>query len=589
MSRFETREHDSVAETDIELTDHEVHEVETLYDHHKKKHLGRGQNGFHGDSDENLEIGEDEAQNSDIDKKDSETKLEVVPRNERRGLLSNFCMIREVNDSRLLAPIQKKVIVAVVAFAALAAPVGTSIILPAMPDMARAFNTTENVINVSLGIYLLALGIFPLWWSTFSEINGRRSVYVISFATFIAFSIGCAVCKNIASLFVLRILSGGSAAAVQAVGAGTIGDIFIPQERGRAMGYFYLGPLMGPLLSPIVGGLLVARWGWRSTMWFMVIVGASCLIAIILILPETLRIESTAEKMQSLDDPSAMADLMAPVSRTRSYRSQEFCDYEVENKKTFAKLYKIFHKNADEERKEQSEPFLTKLRITLINPLKSLRLMKYPPVPLTIIYSGLTFMILYFLNVGIESLYSNSPYSWSSILVGLCYIPNSLGYLISSVGNGYYSDNLIKTSIEKNGRLIPEDRLSYNVYFASALLPVSLVIFGWCAHFKVFWLCPLIGTFLFGIASMLAFGNVATYLVDVLPGRGSTGIALNNLVRMILAAIATFVDAPLESAIGYGWLYTMLAILSVLSFLTIVILKVKGAHFRATYDVTSMY
>lgn len=586
MSRLGSQEPDSAADTDIELTDHEV---EILYEHHKNQNSQNGETDKNGESDENPEDVEDQIEKLDTVKEDPEVKLEVVPRSKRRGLLSNFCLIREVNDSRRLKPFHKKIIVAAVAFAALIAPMGTSIILPAMPDMAKAFKTTESVINVSLGIYLIALGLFPLWWSSFSEINGRRSVYVISFAAFIAFSIGCALCKNIASLFVLRILSGGSAAAVQAVGAGTIGDIFIPQERGRAMGFFYLGPLMGPLLSPIIGGLIVARWGWRSTMWFMVIVGASCFIVIVLVLPETLRIETPVERIESLNDPSAMADLMAPVARTRSRRSQEFGEDEVEKKKYFAKLYKIFRKNADEERKEQRDPFLTKLHITFISPLKSLRLLKYPPVPLTIAYSGLTFMVLYFLNVGIESLYSSPPYGWSSILVGLCYIPNSLGYLISSVSNGYYSDNLIRKSIEKNGRLIPEDRLSYNIYFASTLLPISLLIFGWCAHFKVFWLCPLIGTFLFGIASMLAFGNVATYLVDALPGRGSTGIALNNLFRMILAAIATFVNAPLESAIGYGWLYTMLAFLSILSFLTIVVLKVRGAHFRATYDITSLY
>jgi MFS family permease len=31
------------------------------------------------------------------------------------------------------------------------------------------------------------------------------------------------------------------------------------------MGYFYLGPLLGPLFAPIVGGALTERWGWRST------------------------------------------------------------------------------------------------------------------------------------------------------------------------------------------------------------------------------------------------------------------------------------------------------------------------------------
>lgn len=68
-------------------------------------------------------------------------------------------------------------------------------------------------------------------------------------------------------LIVMRMLAGGAAASVQAVGAGTIADIWESRERGRAMGVFYLGPLCGPLLAPIIGGILAQSWGWRSTQW----------------------------------------------------------------------------------------------------------------------------------------------------------------------------------------------------------------------------------------------------------------------------------------------------------------------------------
>jgi len=44
------------------------------------------------------------------------------------------------------------------------------------------------------------------------------------------------------------VLAAGAGASVQAVGAGTLADIYIPQQRGRAMGFFYIGPLMGPLV-----------------------------------------------------------------------------------------------------------------------------------------------------------------------------------------------------------------------------------------------------------------------------------------------------------------------------------------------------
>jgi multidrug resistance protein len=117
------------------------------------------------------------------------------------------------------------------------------------------------------------MAIFPLWWSAFSEALGRRSIYLVSFILFFLFGILSAVSKSIAMLVVMRMLSGGAAASVQAVGAGTIADVWEPKERGRAMGIFYLGPLCGPLFAPIIGGALAQRWNWRATLWFLVIYG----------------------------------------------------------------------------------------------------------------------------------------------------------------------------------------------------------------------------------------------------------------------------------------------------------------------------
>jgi multidrug resistance protein len=147
------------------------------------------------------------------------------------------------------------------------------IILASLGQVARDLNTSPTITNLSVALYMLSMAIFPLWWSAFSEAFGRRSIYLISFILFVLFSILSAVSNSIATLVVMRMLSGGAAASVQAVGAGTIADVWEPKERGRAMGIFYLGPLCGPLFAPIIGGALAQRWNWRATLWFLVIYG----------------------------------------------------------------------------------------------------------------------------------------------------------------------------------------------------------------------------------------------------------------------------------------------------------------------------
>lgn len=130
------------------------------------------------------------------------------------------------------------------------------------------------------------MSIFPLWWSSFSETLGRRTIYLTSFTLFVLFNILAAVSKNITMLIVMRVLGGGAAASVQAVGAGTIADVWEVRERGRAMGIYYLGPLCGPLFAPIIGGVLAEKLGWRSTLWFLVIYGAAVLLFLVFALPE---------------------------------------------------------------------------------------------------------------------------------------------------------------------------------------------------------------------------------------------------------------------------------------------------------------
>lgn len=213
----------------------------------------------------------------------------IVPRSERRGLFARFTVIPEVTIPHDYTNSVKWMITAIVAIAAAAAPMGSAIIMPALGPIAKELHSTPTITNLSVALYMLSMSIFPLWWSSFSETLGRRTIYIVSFAFFVVFGILSAVAKNIAMLIVMRMLSGGAAASVQAVGAGTIADLWEPRERGRAMGLFYLGPLSGPLVAPVIGGVMAEGLGWRSTLWLLAIFGSILEVFIIICLPETLR------------------------------------------------------------------------------------------------------------------------------------------------------------------------------------------------------------------------------------------------------------------------------------------------------------
>ncbi|CUM45115.1 uncharacterized protein AC631_00930 [Debaryomyces fabryi] len=631
--------------------------------------------------------------NGNLDRQQSNAssgKLKKVPVGEKRGLFAKFAIIPEYEDARDYPKSYKLTIVFVIAFAAITGPMGTSIMLPAIDDVVKDLDTTGTIVNVSVGMYLLSLGIFPMWWSTFSEKHGRRSVYLISFILFCVFTIGAALSPNIGALIAFRILSGGCSASVQAVGAGTVGDLYINEERGTAMGLYYLGPLMGPFLAPIIGGAVAEAWGWRATQWLLVIFSGSNVLSIMFLLPETIRrqdsdsaikemlrqyhkVEESEEGDQELTTgvPIAVDDIHGEGNQVEALEAQD-----VEGKQDDSELAQlavildvptretnIHYSDADLARiasslsrsgsrqsldweqdrpvfdpvmptlarsytdkssysrriaKEYRESQIDNINKTLsgaaqdtelpikklskwdrfkinaydytIRPMHSVILLKHPPVAWVISYSAIVFGVLYFFNMTIAYEFKQEPYEFLTIIVGLLYIPNSVTYVIASILGGKWNDYLLKKYSKKhNGEMVPESRISWNVLTAIILFPPACLIFGWCLDFGTHWVTPLIGTALFGFASMLVIGSTVTYLVDTLPGKGATGVALNNLIRQTLAAIATFVVEPLLRAIGPGILFSILMGIITLAALTLVVLKRNGAFYREHSDLSKLY
>ncbi|KAL6454065.1 QDR3 MFS antiporter QDR3 [Candida maltosa Xu316] len=560
----------------------------------------------------------------------------------RRGLLPHIVLIPEYEDARDYPDKIKYIIVFVIAFASLAGPFGTSVMLPAIDDIVSELNTNVSTVNVSVGIYLLSLGIFPLWWSAFSERFGRRSVYMISFLLFVAFSIGTALSPSIAALIIFRVLQGGSSASVQAVGAGTIADLFIPQERGKAMGLYYLGPLAGPFLAPILGGAVSQAWGWRATQWLLMIIASCSFLLIALCLPETLRradaihtakylVKKQEDEKAGVDnddddasidsgDPTAEGELervATNLSRRSSVRSVltylEEHDQEgpvvdpvmptisrlTTNRSTYSQrvqqnyvndeLRKSLSNIAEHKRNDKWQSFKTNSYDLIIRPLHSIVLLSHPPVALVITFSAVSFAAIYFFNMTISYAYARAPYNFSTVIVGLMYIPNSVTYFMASLIGGRWNDHLLNKYAKKHGELVPESRISWNVAVAIIMYPMACLIFGWTLKYGEFWLVPLIGTALFGFASMLVIGATVTYLVDTLPGKGATGVALNNLIRQVLGAVATFIVEPLLRAIGAGILFSIITGVLLVSSLVLLYLKKRGAYFRENYDIMDLY
>jgi multidrug resistance protein len=435
-----------------------------------------------------------------------------------------FCFVSRREDPKSHPAWQKNAIVAIITLSAFTAPFASCILFPSFTILVDHFHTTQTKVALTTTVFLLGLAVAPLWWSTLSQQYGRRPVLVFSFLISTVAVIVCAATNSLPLITVFRLIEALGCSSAQSVGAGVISDIYVSTERGSALGWFYLGTLIGPLVAPIIGGALQVWLGWRANLYFMATFTFTTSILTMLCLPETLVKSFTPD--------------------------------------------------------EEKLPWYRNVQRDVLAPLPKLKFLLVASIALTIAYISICFASLYCFNTTLPYAYSAPPYNFSAIELGLCYISNCLGYGIGSVVGGKLSDaKLRRYAATHNGEINPAERLK-TVWYGVGFVPAGLLIYGWLIENKVFWIAPLVGAFLFELGLMLVTSTVMPFLVDIKPGMGASVVADLNLVRNILAAIGTVLSPIAATNIGFGWWMTVLAILCALAVMFMVIVVWKEAAER---------
>lgn len=146
----------------------------------------------------------------------------------------------------------------------------------------------------------------------------------------------------------------------------------------------------------------------------------------------------------------------------------------------------------------RSKQYVLLFRMLFVDPFKIFKYMRYPAVFLTIYYASVTFGTLYVLNIAITYTFERPPYNFSTLIIGLLYIPNSIGYILASVLGGRWMDYIMKREAVKanrvrEGKLVyqPEDRMRENAWLGALIYPAALIWYGWTAEKGVYWLAPV--------------------------------------------------------------------------------------------------
>ena len=165
----------------------------------------------------------------------------------------------------------------VVAVALFMEQLDTTIVNTAVPAMAESLQVTPLSLKAVVTSYILSLAVCIPVSGWMADRFGTRRVFGIAVGIFTFASILCGVAQNAPMLVAGRILQGIGAAMMMPVGRLAIIRTFPKSELLRAMNFVIIPALIGPLLGPTVGGLIVHWLSWHYIFFINVPVGLMAL------------------------------------------------------------------------------------------------------------------------------------------------------------------------------------------------------------------------------------------------------------------------------------------------------------------------
>ncbi|PYH61977.1 putative MFS transporter [Aspergillus niger CBS 101883] len=400
----------------------------------------------------------------------------------------------------------------------LAVTFNSTSLLPATPEIATRFNTTEEILNVINAGVLLAMGFSSLIWGPMSRLVGRRISYNIAVLVLCGCSAGTAAAINLQMFTAFRVLGGLTGTSFMVMGQTILADIYEPVVRGTAVGFFMHA---NNSIGPCFGGIIVTFASWRIIFWVQVAMTGFGLILSLIFVPEI---------------PSADAKIITTTTTTTTTPT---------TKETILRILRAFN-------------------------------------PVHIIQKDLTCGFLstfqYAILTSARSIFNPRFHLTTALVSGLFYLAPGAGFLVGSVLGGRLSDRTVrKYIIKRDGVRLPQDRLNSGLGTLFFVLPAAALVYGWTLQEeKGGMVVPIIAAFFGGVGLMGTFNGLNTYAAEALPHRRSEAISGKYIIQYLFSAGSSAAVEPLIGAIGVGWTFTICVFLSLIGGVLVVIITRKG-------------
>ncbi|MEH6442803.1 MAG: multidrug effflux MFS transporter [Oceanospirillaceae bacterium] len=157
-------------------------------------------------------------------------------------------------------------------------PVALNIFLPSMPSLTESLNTSYDIAQLTLTLYLVATAVSQLILGPLSDKYGRRPVILGGVFIYVVASLACAFAFNIEQLIIGRIFQAAGGCAGIVITRAIVRDLYDQQKATSILGYMTMIMAIAPMLSPIIGGYLDQWYSWRASFYLVSLFGFGLLV-----------------------------------------------------------------------------------------------------------------------------------------------------------------------------------------------------------------------------------------------------------------------------------------------------------------------
>ncbi len=159
--------------------------------------------------------------------------------------------------------------------------------VPALPVAAQDLTTSPALVQLTISVYILALGLGQLVFGPLSDSFGRRPLLLAGLLLFTLGGLAAALAPNVHVLLAARFAQALGGCVGMLLPRAIVRDTSGVDEAVRRLSLMGLMTLVGPGLAPLIGGTVAHGWGWRAVFGVLACLGAVNLLLAWRMLPET--------------------------------------------------------------------------------------------------------------------------------------------------------------------------------------------------------------------------------------------------------------------------------------------------------------